>query len=162
MNRKSWPNQISANMLATLTGKDRRTVTSRLEGVTPVKETSRVRYYDMKTALQMIFEPPHEDKESDEGPINGLLEKAKLDRARRRTLELDFEVRKKNLIERSELKTAIEKVFGAVRAKLLNVPQKAVQQIPADPTPKEIQKVLKKQIADSLTDLAEKKLDEFI
>lgn len=161
MDRKTWPNEISVNMLTKLTGKDRGTVSRRLEGLKPLEAKTNSYKYDLKLALQYIYEPMN-DPDSDQGPMNPQLERAKLDRARRMNLELDIEVRKKNLIERSELKSAIENVFGAVRAKLLNLPLKCAQSMPDKPDPKQVQSVVKKEVNNALTDLSEKKLDEFI
>jgi hypothetical protein len=55
--RKSFPAEISVNMLSELTGKERRTIRKRLEGIEPAKKTKKGSYYEIKTALKAIFEP---------------------------------------------------------------------------------------------------------
>jgi hypothetical protein len=80
--RKSFPAEISVNMLSELTGKERRTIRKRLEGIEPAKKTKKGSYYEIKTALKAIFEPmkdPFGDSQDDEENfvINPQLEKAR-------------------------------------------------------------------------------------
>lgn len=162
MVRKSYPAQISVNMLSELTGKDRKTITRRLEGLEPEKSKKKGNYYDLKTALKLVFEPVRDELEDDDDGlfINGMLEKAKLDRARRIGVELENEIKKKTLIPREELSQVLQKMFGAVRAKLLNVPLKATQSMPEKPNRKQLEAHLKKAINEALRDLSEKNVYE--
>jgi len=159
MKRNSYPREISINMLHELTGKDRGTITRRLRDVEPLKATKTLKKYDLKLALKYIYEPPHDDPEGDDGPINPILEKAKLDRARRLSVELDNQIKRKELIPRSELRATLANVFGAVRSKILNIPVKAIQSLPDKPTKKQLQAHLKKQVSDALKELSESSFD---
>lgn len=161
MLRESYPARISENMLAELTGKDRATIKRRLAGLEPLETKKKAYIYDLKTALRFIYEPLVDEQADEEaGYLNPLMEKARLDRARRLSVELDNEVKRKELIPKSELKEVLGKIFGAVRSKLLNIPQKASQSMPDNPTRKQIQAFLKKEIAEALKELSEKNFNE--
>lgn len=150
-------------MLAELTGKDRATVKRRLEELEPVKVLKRQVKYDLKTALKYIFEPMRPEFEDEEADfLNPILEKAKLDRARRVSVELDNKIKKKELIPKEELKSTLSNIFGAVRSKLLNIPIKAVQSVPENPSKKVLQAHLKKQVNEALKELSEKNFNESI
>ena len=156
---KSWPHLISINQLADLTGKDRRTITARLSTIEPVKGPKNSHLYELPAALPKIFE-----NFDDEGESTGLrsaqVEKAALDRARRIAVELDTEIKRKNLIPREDLKTALEKTFAVVRAKLLALPDKAAQTFQEDWTRKELKESLKDLSRECAQELSEARIDD--
>ena len=161
MKRNSYPAKISVNMLHELTGKDRGTIKRRLEGLKPIEQKTKGHYYDLKVALRYIYEPQIKDSiDEDSVFLNPVMEKAKLDRARRLSVELDNQIKKKELIPRQELKQTLGNIFGAVRSKLLNVPVKASQSLPENPSRKELQAHLKAQINEALKELSEKNFNE--
>jgi hypothetical protein len=84
------------------------------------------------------------------------MEKARLDKARRISVELDNEIKKKNLIPKQQIKDSAAKIFGAVRSKFLNFPLKASQSLPENPTRKQLQAHLTRQVNETLKDLSEK------
>ncbi len=152
-------------MLSNLTGKDRGTVTRRLRGVEPLKVKKRGNYYDLKQALKHVFEPMSDDNiDPDEDQetvfLNPQLEKAKLDKARRISVELDNEIKKKNLIPKQEIRETAAKMFGAIRSKILNLPLKASQSMPDKPTRKQLQSHLSGAVNEILKELSESKFDE--
>lgn len=148
-------------MLAELTGKDRGTVKRRLAGIEPVEIKTKGHYYDLKTALKLIFEPFSEKLEdSESGFINPILEKAYLDRARRISQEIDNKVKLKELIPKSQLHETLTYMFGAIRSKLLNIPLKASQSLPPKPTKAQLNAHLKTQITEILKELSEKNFNE--
>lgn len=163
MKIESYPAKISVNMLHHLTGKDRATIKRRLEKLSPVIQRKTAHYYEIKQALTYIYEPPLEDNNSEDSDfLNPILEKAKLDRARRFSVELDNQIKKKELIPRSEIKQTLSNIFGAVRSKLLNIPIKASQSMPDKPTKKELQAHLKIQVNEILKELSEKNFNESV
>ena len=62
-----------------------------------------------------------------EGDINPSLEKAMLDRARRRILELDYETRKATLIPAATVEATWSGMTSAARARLLALPYRLAQ-----------------------------------
>jgi phage terminase Nu1 subunit (DNA packaging protein) len=165
--RKSFPAEISVNMLSELTGKDRGTVTRRMTGIEPVESKRKGNYYDLKTAITAIFEPLTDEQSPDFDSedlfyLNPQMEKARLDKARRISVELDNEIKKKNLIPKSHVKDSANKIFGAVRSKILNLPLKASQSMPDKPTRKQLQSHLSTQINEILKDLSTEKFHESI
>lgn len=161
MTRKTWPNNISINQLAQLTGKDRRTVTKALEGLEPIEKKSNKITYDIKEALQLIFTNGFLLDENDNDIIDPQLEKAKLDRARRQDIELNLEVKKKNLIPSDVIETALSGLFSSIKSKILNIPTKAAQRYEPKMSQKKLEKLLKDQVKEVLQGLSEDKaLDE--
>lgn len=161
-NRKTWPNHISINMLSQLTGKDRRTVTDRLERVEPVLDEPKKKLFEIKKALPVIFGPQLRDVDGDEEPdfFDPQLERAKLDRTRRRRLELEIDIQKRNLIPKEELEQALADVFGSVRAKLLNIPSKIAQRHHAKLTKKQLQALSKELINETLQELSSQVIND--
>lgn len=155
----SWDDPISKNALAELLGKDRRTIDRKLRGI-PFERSGRSHVYDLKTAIEAIycaFEPEEDDDET----IDVRLEKAKLDRARRRLVELELEVKRSNLIPREVLQKNLSTIFGEIKSKVLGIPTKAAQRF-SGKTQKEVRSILDRLCKETLRDLSEKRLNENI
>lgn len=155
---KTWNDPISKNALAELLEKDRRTIDRKLRNI-PFEKKGRSNLYDLKTALDAIFLEHESDGDDEE--INIRLEKAKLDRARRKLVELELEVKKSNLIPKDVLERNLSGIFGEIKAKILGIPTKAAQRF-SGKTQKEVRSILDRLCKETLRDLSAKRLDENI
>lgn len=158
---RHYPARISVNMLAELTGRDRRTISKKLENLTPLEEQGNASLYDIRAALRMIFDfnATDDNQKTDFSSVDfqPSQEKAKLDFIKRQQAELDLEIARKNLIPKEEIRGALEDVFGACRAKFLGLSKRAQLALGLS-TDQESQ--LKQMVADALTDLSEAKFNE--
>lgn len=158
---KSYPAHISVNMLAELTGRDRRTIVSRLEKLTPVSEGPNGVLYEIRAAVRMIFDFNPDDESQtmdyDGDGFQPLQEKAKLDFVKRQSMELALEEKKRNLIPKDEIQEALENVFSNIKTRLLAIPTRAAQVI-IGPPQKQTEAVISKLVNEALTELAEAKL----
>lgn len=156
---KTWDDQISKNALAELLGKDRRTIDRKLKGI-PFERKGRAYLYDLRTAIEAIY-CAFETEDDDDETIDVRLEKAKLDRARRKLAELDLEVKRTNLIPKEILEKNLSSVFGEIKAKILGIPTKAAQRF-SGKTQKEVRSILDRLCKETLRDLSAQRLDENI
>lgn len=159
---KSYPSHITVNQLSELTGRDRRTIAKKLEGLTPVSEGTHGGLYDIRAALRMIFDFNPEDDQKvkfESEDFQPAQEKAKLDFVKRQAMELEIQEKERNLIPKAEILEGLQKVFASVKAKLQGLPTKAAQQIQGPPQ-KQTESILRKIVDDALTELSESRFDE--
>lgn len=105
--------KASVNQLAEMTGKDRRTVKKRLEGLEPVGKQGRAVLYEVKEALPLIYQVG-------QGPdVEGIT----LDEARRNEsvaktekLHLEMESIRKQRIPVEVVNETLEEGLGAMKA----------------------------------------------
>lgn len=142
-------------MLAELTGRDRRTVTSRLEKLTPVEEGPNGALYEIRAAIRMIFDFTPDDENQtmdyDGDGFQPMQEKAKLDFVRRQAMELSIEEKKRELIPRREIQDGLENLFSNIKTRMLAWPSRAAQLIVGPP---------QKQTEATLTILVKEVLNE--
>jgi hypothetical protein len=79
--------QMSVNQLATLTGKDRRTIATRLSGVAFTEGPKAAHLYDSITALPLIYGADSDGRSLDDAKKEQALENAALSRARREEIQ---------------------------------------------------------------------------
>jgi phage terminase Nu1 subunit (DNA packaging protein) len=156
-----WADPISKNQLAHLLGKDRATLDRKLRGI-PFEKKGRSHLYDLRTAIEAIFDTfEAQDLDDDDGPIDPRLEKAKLDRSRRRLSDLDYQQRKAQLIPVEILEANLANLFGEIKAKILGIPTKAAQVLVGASQP-EIKRTLDQLCKETLRDLSQSRLNENI
>lgn len=147
-------------MLAELTGRERRTIKKRLEAISPIASKRKGQYYDIKEAMRCICDASKEIRDESGELINPVLEKAKLDRERRISMELDNEQKQRNLIPRDEIKEVLAKGFVAIKAKIMSVPTKAVHSLPENLTKRQLKDFLSNEMKNALRELAEIEVNE--
>jgi len=107
------------------------------------------------------FNPDDESQKIDfENDFQPVHEKAKLDFIRRQDLELDLQVKQRNLIPKEEIKSGLQKIFGSIRAKLLYLPTKAAQQIQNASSQKETEALIRGIVDEALMELSEGAFDD--
>lgn len=79
--------ELSINELADLTGKDRRTITQRLEQLDYEDGPKGAHLYDSRRALALIYGPVSSGKSLDQAKTEQALESAQLARVRREELQ---------------------------------------------------------------------------
>lgn len=156
---KDWSDPISKNQLSELLGKDRRTIDRKLRGI-PFEKQGRSYLYDLRTAIEAIY-CAFESQDDDDETIDVRLEKAKLDRARRKLVELELEVKRSNLIPKEVLEKNLSTIFGEIKSKVLSIPTKAAQKF-SGKIQKDVRSVLDQLCKETLRDLSAKRLNENI
>lgn len=106
--------QLTIRQLHEVTGKSERTVKKALAHLEPAREDSRARYYDPHLALPLIFG-------LEGGKLDPGREKALLDQARRRKVDLELAVMEARLIDGETVSRSYEDECATVRARILAV-----------------------------------------
>ena len=141
---------FSIRSLSQLTGRNRETISRKLEGLACKPGPKNGKLYNAKEALPLIFDVDR----GEQSAINPLKEKALLDEARRKLLELELAQKRGELLSSDGLQTELEDVFSSIRSKLLNLPPKLAQRLSGRKLPgKEIEKESKELIEEALLGL---------
>ncbi len=140
---------LSRSQLSDLTGKDRRTISKRLEGLEPHSTDGRADYYDAYKALPMLYA-----SDSARGIDKKLLEEQlRYETARADKVSLEVEKRKGELIPFEDVCALLEKEYSAVKAGLLAIPTKLALQLSTVDQPKEVKRHIEDAINEVLTEL---------
>ena len=150
------PTQMTIAALTRITGKSYATIKKRLIMLPSVETIGREIIYNSKDALPMIYGADM----IDDTAINFNVEKARTEMNRADKLEMENNVRRGELVERSEVLSGLQKSFAAVRAKMLAIPTKAAPVIITLGEAKLAQSTLKKFIYDALDELTYPGYDE--
>lgn len=143
---------LSITKLSELTGKDRRTITKRLESLTPHKEDGRALIYDAQQALELIY-----TFETTVGIDKKLKEEQlRYERGRADKIQLEVEKRRGQLVEVESVALAIEKEYAAVRSGLMAIPSKMAHVLSVVDDPNEIKEKLEDAINETLGELSTK------
>lgn len=144
---------FSVSWLATNLGMDRRTVSRRLESLTPAKSgrTGRgaERRYHLREALEAIF---FERKQA-EGELDLWQERARLARAQTQRIELEQRVRNRELITLAEARGIYGDRIVRARARLIQVPPAVAALFAPDIAPR-VEQACRERIYEALSELA--------
>jgi phage terminase Nu1 subunit (DNA packaging protein) len=110
---------ISVNKIAALTGLDRRTVSRRLEHLTPKPGPNRALLYESRDALPAVYGTGGEGE-----TLNPQLERAALDKARRLDLEQRMAEREGQLLPAELVLELGSRLVAAARSRMLAIPSK--------------------------------------
>ena len=111
----SVPKVMSITKLSDLTGKDRKTISKRLELLLPVSDDGRGKQYEVKDALPLIY--------ANDDSLRAA-EQLRYEKARADKMELEVTKRRGELVEISKIAKIVEQEYAAVRAGLLAIPVK--------------------------------------
>jgi glutaredoxin-related protein len=147
---------LSISQLSQITGKDRATLSKRLENLKPVEEKATLKKYDAWEALPLIFAA---DNLKGMGKkiemITYEIEKEKLQKIR-----TDNEVKMGKLVYISEVAKTVEKEFIFVKAQIKAIPAKLSKMLSMENDPVVINKLLTDTINETLNELISDKTYE--
>ena len=137
--------QLSIEQLATVTGRDRRTVTSRLKGLDPVSLEGREKRYEAPAALKRIYLGDDWD----------------LDRARARLAkEQGDKIARENALARGEIVPASEvegwmvQLFSSFMQRIRALPAKAAPEAHGSETIAQCESVLRRHTDEALEEIS--------
>ncbi len=147
----------SVTEISEITGKDRRTIKKRLEKIQPIIEgTSHL--YETKDVLEIIFC----GSSNNESSSNLIEEKTRLTKAQADKAELEAEALKGTLIHIDDVLKTWSTMIINFRARLLALPHNITHKLINKQEYYEIESILKNEIYEALTELAEKNADDYI
>lgn len=141
---------LSINQLSKVTGKDRSTISKRLEELEVHKTTGRAKIYDAHEAIPLIFA-----QETGKGlykktqQIEYEIEKEKLNKIR-----MDNEVKQQKLLYIEDVVRTVEKEYMFIKAQFKSLPSRISKVLSLTANPIEINKVLMDEINVILTELS--------
>lgn len=145
---------LSINQLSKVTGKDRSTISKRLEELKPYEEKARAKIYDAHEAIPMIFA-----QEAGKGlhkktqQVEYEIEKEKLNKIR-----MDNEVKQSKLLYIDDVVRTVEKEYMFIKAQIKVLPSRVSKILSLTTNPIEVNQVLMNEIDSILTELSS---DEF-
>jgi phage terminase Nu1 subunit (DNA packaging protein) len=149
--------RVSLNQLCTLTGKQSRTLKKLLADTPPIEGEGSALLYIPSDVLPIIYgvrQAPSDEPTFAEG-LNPLQEKARLDKLKADKVEIEIAVMKGKLIPADRVEMSWSKLVSAFRSKILNMPSKISPRICAVKDIKEVEKILKAECNEALTELSE-------
>ena len=140
----------TVNGLATELCMDRRKVGKYVEGLEPVKVDGRSKYFRLRDVVQAIFGT---------GALDGPQERAKLDVAKRKKLELEIAEKRRELLPADEVKIYYSKLVMNARGRLLALPSALAPQLAVEGDVAACAILIKQGVYDALEELAEASVD---
>lgn len=146
MDRSRYINIATINVL---TGKDRNTITKRLEEVKPYKEDGRSKWYDAHEVLPLIYAQDN---------LKGMQKKMEqlaydIDREKLNKIKIDNDTKMGRLVEINEVCKTVEKEYTFVKTQMKGLPSRVSKLIAMETDPAIINKVLTDAINEILTEL---------
>lgn len=140
---------LSVNQLSKLTGRDRATITKRLELVQPAKETGRARYYDCHEVLSIIFAVEN---------VKGIQKKMEqvayeAEKEKLKKLRIANEKTMGKLVDISEVTSTVEKEYTFIRAQFRSLPSRVTKLVSNESDPVIINKILTDEVDAVLSEL---------
>lgn len=145
---------LSINQLSKVTGKDRSTISKRLEQLEPYKEDGRAKIYDAHEAIPAIFA-----QEAGKGihkqtkQVEYEIEKEKLYKIR-----MDNEVKQGKLLFIDDVVKTVEKEYMFIKAQIRSLPSRVSKILSLETNPIEVNQMLMTHIDEILSELSS---DEF-
>lgn len=145
---------LSINQLSKVTGKDRSTISKRLEQIEPYKQDGRAKIYDAHEAIAAIFAQEagkgiHKETKQVELDI----EKEKLHKIR-----MDNQVKEGKLLFIDDVVKTVEKEYMFIKAQIKSLPSRVSKILSIKTDPLEVNQILMSHIDEILTELSS---DEF-
>ena len=138
---------LSISALATLTGRDRRTISGRLKNVKPVRKEGKSQLYSPPEALPVIYFG------GEEGSLDLTHETARHKKAQADKTELEVSVMRGELIPAEDVAGAWAEMVSAIRAKLLTMPS-AICAVLVGLGMRDIEREIKDYLYNSLEELS--------
>ncbi len=138
--------EINVSQIAEISGFDRATVRKRLDGLSCRDAGTGGRYYDSKVAFRQLYL----GGSGDEGVLDPTAEKAKLDKARRELAELDYAVKRRELLREESVFRALDAAAIAFKGRLEEIPGRFSSIFAAEGDPRTIESTLMREIHAAL------------
>lgn len=135
--------------LSKITGKDRATISSRLQDLKPVKESGRGKYYDSQEALQIIYAA-----ESFKGMQKKIeLVEYEIQKEKLHKVRIQNEQHLGKLVPIKEVCKTVEKEYAFVKAQIKSIPAKISKILSMETDPSSVNKILMDEINQALSEL---------
>lgn len=150
----------SLRQLEELTGKGHRKVKQALASLPPAHEDGNAKYYNSPEALECIYRFELLDElGADEGAgarerLDPAKERALLDSARRRKVEIETQILEKSVAPIEIFKLAMQDLATAARSRLLGIESKLGPRLVGQKDIKIVRKILSEEINEILLDLS--------
>lgn len=153
---------LSISDLAKLTKKDRRTVSSRLESLSPSKVQGKAVLYSSLEALTAIFRVDFEksgpvkiESSSPEGAENSEKQaKARIANAKAEKIEMELDHLRGELVKTSDILSEVEKEYTRVRTAFRSLGPKNAKQLSVMDKAEDIAELLHNAVNEILTELS--------
>lgn len=141
---------LSINQLSQVTGRDRATISKRLESVKPHQESGRAKIYDAHEAIPLIFA-----SEQTKG-INKKIEMVQyeIEKEKLNKLRMDNDAKIGRLVDISEVAKTVEKEYVFVRAQVRSLPARLSKLLSMESDPLVINETLTNEIDEILKELS--------
>lgn len=139
---------LSMSQLADVTGLDRRTVKSRLEGIKEHKKHGKAIIYDAHSVLPHLLGLSQADPQD----VNRQLreEQLRYEKARADKIELDMEIIRRDVVPIEDVVRAVEKEYTYVRATLSSIPSRLARTLAVEDDPAVIETKIKEGIDEAM------------
>ena len=145
--------KVSYNKLTEITGLTYRTLKRRLKGVDPVEYgANRAHYFESVSVLPVLYGVV--GKDSEEEPLDGPAEKAKLDKARRITQELKNKELEGQLVSVEEVNNQLFDTGRQIRDAILSIPARLSAGLVVESNQHRIEMTLVDELTKALESLA--------
>lgn len=140
---------LSINQLSQLTGRDRATISKRLETMKPYEENGRAKIYDTHEALPVLFAAEsHKGIQKKIELVTHDIEKEKLHKIR-----MENDVRIGKLVDIEDVVKLVEKEYTFVKAQIKSLPSRLSKLLSMQSDPMVINELMTKEINEILSEL---------
>lgn len=146
---------MSISQLADITGKDRKTVSSKLSSIEG-RPDGRAIMYDPREALPLLY--GNTSKNTMEKKLAE--EELKYQTARTEKIQIEVERAKGELVPIEDVASAVAKEYASVRAAILSIPSKMAQPLAHETDPELVNDALTEVINEALQELQAENLYE--
>lgn len=143
---------LNTSQLSRVTGKDRRTIKTKLEGIEPSMVEGKSNLYDAPSVIPIILGIETKEEQSTFKQIQK--ETLRLEKARADKIELEVAKTRGEQVPISDVASIVEKEYSAVRSQLIAIPTKMCLELSTIEDPAIIQDRLQEAINECLTELS--------
>lgn len=142
---------LNMSQLSEVTGVDRRTVKSRLEGVEPYRKNGQAVEYDAREVIPLVIGV----EKADDKNIYKQLQKEQIrtERAKAEKIELEVAKTKGELVSIEDVCRTVGKEYTYVRSSILSLPVKLAKSISLENDPAVCRSMLKQEVDEILKHL---------
>ena len=148
---------LSINQLSQVTGRDRATISKRLELLKPHEENGRAKIYDAHEAIPLLYSTEQaKGMQKKIEMVQYEIEKEKLNK-----LRLDNDAKIGRLVDISEVAKTVEKEYVFVRAQIRSMPARMSKVLSMESDPMVVNSLLAAEIDETLKELiSDKKYEQ--
>lgn len=143
---------LNTSQLSQVTGRDRRTIKTKLEGVEPSGTEGKSNLYDAHNVIPIILGIETKEEQNTYKQIQK--ETLRLEKAKADKIELEVAKTRGEQVPITDVASIVEKEYSAVRSQLIAIPTKMCLELSTIDDPAIIQDKLQEAINDCLTELS--------